>query len=105
MLCNFKNIIPGLEIYGKENFTYVVISIYGFICTCMHTYVWFAVIQFICLVHTFVVLVAFISFSQSMYNVSESTGRIRPVINISNPLSIDITLEILTTNGATSGKY
>ena len=20
MLCNFKNIIPGLEIYGKENY-------------------------------------------------------------------------------------
>ena len=46
-----------------------------------------------------------ISFTQSMYSVIESAGRIQPTLAISNPSLIDITVEIFTTNVTALGKY
>ena len=46
-----------------------------------------------------------ISFTQSMYSVSESVREIQPVLNVSNPSLINITVEVFTTDGTAFGKY
>ena len=46
-----------------------------------------------------------ISFTQSMYSVIESAGRIQPVLFIINPSLTDITVEVFTTNVSAFGKY
>ena len=46
-----------------------------------------------------------ISFNQSAYNVSESVGSAHPVLVLSYPLSINITVQVSATNQSATGKY
>ena len=44
-------------------------------------------------------------FNQSTYSVNENAGPVRPVVLISEPLSIDITVQIITIDGSATGEY
>ena len=44
-------------------------------------------------------------FDQSTYNVNENAGPVQPVLLISEPLSIDITVQIITIDGSATGEY
>ena len=44
-------------------------------------------------------------FDQSAYNVNENAGPVQPVVLISEPLSIDITVQIITIDGSATGEY
>ena len=44
-------------------------------------------------------------FNQLTYNVDEDDGPIQPVVLISEPLSIDITVQIITIDGSATGEY
>ena len=44
-------------------------------------------------------------FNQSTYNVNENAGPVRPALLISEPLSIDITVQIITIDGSATSEY
>ena len=44
-------------------------------------------------------------FNQSTYSVYENAGPVQPVVLISEPLSIDITVQIITIDGSATGEY
>ena len=44
-------------------------------------------------------------FNQSLYNVNEDAGPVQPVLVISNPSSIDITVQVTNTDGSATGEY
>ena len=64
----------------------------------MHNLISF-VLCFIC--HS----VANVSFEQSAYGVDEDNGPAQPVLVLSNPLSIDIIVQVNTTDGSATGQY
>ena len=43
-------------------------------------------------------------FDQPTYNVNENAGPVQPVLLISEPLSIDITVQIITIDGSATGE-
>ena len=44
-------------------------------------------------------------FNQSMYNVGEDDGPARLILVLSNPLSSDITVQVITEDGSATGEY
>ena len=48
-------------------------------------------------------VVATISFSQSIYSVNENEGSVQPVIVLSNPSSTDVTVQVTDEEGTASG--
>ena len=52
----------------------------------------------------FNLVVATISFNQSMYSVNENEGSIQPVLVLSNPSSTDVTVQVTDEEGTASGK-
>ena len=40
-----------------------------------------------------------------MYSVNEGAGPAQPQLFLSNPLSTDITVEVISTNGTATGEY
>ena len=53
----------------------------------------------------FFVVDIMVSFSQSMYNISEDAGPAQPVLILSNPSSTDITVVVFSTDGSATGEY
>ena len=49
-------------------------------------------------------LVAIITFSQSAYSVDENSGTAQVTVVLSNPLSSDLTVEVINNDGTASGK-
>ena len=47
---------------------------------------------------------ATVKFEQPTYNVSESDGRVEPVLVLSNPSSSVITVQVFSTDGSATGK-
>ena len=45
-----------------------------------------------------------ITFDKSTYNIDEYDRAIHPVLILSNPISEDVTVKILSTNGSDDGK-
>jgi len=45
-----------------------------------------------------------VNFNQSTYNVDEDDGPAQPVLVLSNPSSISITISVFSTNGSATGK-
>ena len=50
-------------------------------------------------------LVITVRFSQSAYSVEETTGVVQPLLVLSNPASIDITVEVSNTDKTARGEY
>ena len=44
------------------------------------------------------------SFDESMYSVNEDDGVVQPVLILSDPLSFDITVEVIVVGGSAIGK-
>ena len=44
-------------------------------------------------------------FEQSAYSVNEELITVHPVLKLSNPSAIDITIQVINTDISTSGKY
>ena len=51
----------------------------------------------------FNLLVATISFSQSMYSVNENEGPVQPVLVLSDPSSTDVTVQVTDGMGTATG--
>ena len=50
-------------------------------------------------------LAIMVSFEQSMYSVNENAGPVQLVLVLSNPSSTDITVQVTTTDGSSTGEY
>ena len=50
-------------------------------------------------------VVCAVSFSQSTYSVNEDDGPAQPVLVLSNPSSINITVQVINTDGSAVGEY
>ena len=48
---------------------------------------------------------ATISFDQSAYSIAEDGGLVQPVLVLSNPSSVDITIQVIDTAATTIGTY
>ena len=46
-----------------------------------------------------------VNFEQMIYNVDEDSGPVQPVLVLSNPSSISVIIEVLSTDGSAAGKY
>ena len=46
-----------------------------------------------------------VSFEQQTYSVNESNGPVQVVLNLSNPSSTDITVNVSSTDVSTTGEY
>ena len=51
-----------------------------------------------------IVDIAAVSFNESVYSVNEYDGVVQPVLVLSNPLSFDITVEVIVMGGSAIGK-
>ena len=45
-----------------------------------------------------------VSFQLQNYNVNESDGKVEPVLVLSNPSAVNITVEVFSTDGSATGK-
>ena len=52
----------------------------------------------------FVIVGSTIKFSQFTYSAAEDSGALQPALILSNPLSCNITIEILDINGTSAGE-
>jgi len=52
----------------------------------------------------FVDIEPIVSFSQSRYSVEEDNGPVQPVLILSEPLSTDVTLQVLGADGTATGE-
>ena len=46
-----------------------------------------------------------VNFEKSLYSSDEGERTVQPVLILSNPLTKDITLKVLATNGSDDGEY
>ena len=54
--------------------------------------------------HVICYVVITVSFNQSTYSVNENSGPVQPVLVLSNPSTIDITVEIMNNDNTAIGK-
>ena len=54
---------------------------------------------------SFVFLVIMVMFNQTMYSVSEGAGPAQPVLVLSGPSSMTITVNVTNTDGSATGEY
>ena len=45
------------------------------------------------------------AFDQSLYNVDEDDGPAQPVLVLSNPSSMDFTVQVINIDGSATGEY
>jgi len=50
-------------------------------------------------------IVGTVSFEQSTYNVKEDGGLAEPVLVLSNPSSINVTVQVFNMDGSATGEY
>ena len=46
-----------------------------------------------------------VSFDNSTYSIDEYNGAIHPVLILSNPVSTDVTVKVLSTDGSADGEH
>ena len=51
-----------------------------------------------------IVVIAAVAFNESVYSVNEYDGVVQPVLVLSDPLSSDITVEVIVIGGSATGK-
>ena len=53
---------------------------------------------------SFFVLVTFVNFSQSVYNIDEDKDQVKVMLLLSNPSTADIMVTVLSNDGSATGK-
>ena len=58
-----------------------------------------------CLQYLSFCIVTTINFDQSAYSIDEHDGAIHPVLSLTKPLSKDVTVKVISSDGSADGEY